>query len=159
MHQTMREIVEIINMSKQLQPPSSSLGELVGTLGATTMPLFGGIKDPSQLVNYYYAYEFSNILIKNKNIGARGRICDKCSSYWLEISYDNEEIRSLMNNKESSFHKCNPKEEEEADAQNVQDIQSKKTHLQDALISLLVWMIIFWRCLPFTLYKKERYIL
>jgi hypothetical protein len=144
-HQTMREIVEIMNMSKQLQPPSSSLGQLAGTLGATTMPLFGGIKDASQLVNYYYAYEFSNILIKNKNIGGRGRICDKCSSYWLEISYDNEEIRSLMKNKEPSFHKCNPKEEE-ANAQNAQDIQSKKTYLENALISLILWMIISWRC-------------
>jgi hypothetical protein len=54
-------------------------------------------------------------------------------------------MRSLIKNKEPSFHKCNPKVEEEANAQNVQGIQSKKTHLQDALISLLVWMIIFWR--------------
>jgi type IV secretory pathway VirB10-like protein len=48
-----------------------------------------------------------------------------------------------MKNKEPSSHKYNPKEE--ANAQNVQGIQSKKTHLQDALISLILWMIIFWR--------------
>jgi hypothetical protein len=54
MHQTMREIVEIKNMSKQLQPPSSSLGQLAGSVDFT-IPVLNAIKTAANPANYNYA--------------------------------------------------------------------------------------------------------
>jgi hypothetical protein len=148
--ETVREAVEIMNMSKQLQsfsPSSSSfLGQISDTV-ALTMSLFNGSKTAaSNLVNYNYA-QFYNILTSNKNVGFRGHICYNCFECWVDLLYSNgEQIISLMNSTNSSPHICNLKKVTDAH-QNAEDIQSKKDELQNALTDLLLFLtIICWFC-------------
>ena len=147
--ETIGVAIEIMKMTKQPQsfsPSSSFLGQLPDTLGLT-VSLFNGIKTAApNLVNYNYVLQFCNILISNKNVGFRGHMCYDCFECWVDLLYsDTEQTKSLINSTKPSTHTCDPKKV--ADAHQIEDIQSKKDEMQNALTDLLLFLtIICWFC-------------
>jgi len=62
---------------------------------------FNGIQLPNELVAACLIHK--NIVDNNRNIGYRGRICNKCLSYWIDFAYNNEEEGNEVTNARKIF--------------------------------------------------------
>jgi hypothetical protein len=135
MHENLRKMVEIKNMSNQLKSYSSwEQPAFIGWGGGVP---FTHSMTASDLVNYYNALQSNDILRNNRNIGFLGRVCYNCLFYWADVVFNNEEeTKSLMKEKPPS-HKCDPKKVVKS---SVQDIESKKKQMHKDLIDFLVLM-------------------
>ena len=96
---------------------------------------FNGIQLPNELVAACLIHK--NIVDNNRNIGYRGRICNKCLSYWIDFAYNNEEegMKLLMREKFSG-HECDPKKVLEISKCNVLDLVSKNNEARRKLSDL-----------------------
>ena len=96
---------------------------------------FNSIQLPNELVAACLIHK--NIVDNNRNIGYRGRICNKCLSYWIDFAYNNEEegMKLLMREKFSG-HECDPKKVLEISKCNVLDLVSKNNEARKKLSDL-----------------------
>jgi hypothetical protein len=140
----MRQVIEIKNMSKQLQSPSSSFEQISRIMPAFTTPSLKPINLALKFVKHLADYLVLDTTFRNnKNVGFRGHLCNNCFQCWVDPVYSNShDLRSLIKSKKPSLHACNPKEV--TDAQNTQGIQSKRNVSENALIDLLVLTILFY---------------
>jgi hypothetical protein len=135
-HENLRKMVEIRDMSNQLKSQSS--WEQPAFIGWGGNIPFTRTMTASELVSYYNAQQLNDIQRNNRNIGFRGRVCYNCFSYWVDLVYNNEEeMKSLIRDKPPS-HICDPKKI--VKAQNGQDLESKKKQADKELINFLVLM-------------------
>jgi hypothetical protein len=134
--ETFRQMIEIKNMVNRDHPNSPKLSAINYMLHLYNMRPQSRLRDS---LNSYFS--ILNILNDNKNIGFRGHICYNCYNCWVDPVYSNsEEMKSLIQSTRPSPHTCDPKKV--SDAQNVQDIQSKKNESQNMLINLLQSLVI-----------------
>ncbi|MGC2381541.1 MAG: hypothetical protein WA631_00375 [Nitrososphaeraceae archaeon] len=131
--ETIRQALEIINITKQRRPPTFWQPSAIG-VGGISWPLSGfTTPSPPNLLNSYNNSTTRNMWGTNKNIvGFRGYICYNCLSYWAQSNQG--DLISLLQVKPN--HKCDPKKV--AHALNVLDIQNKKNELYGELIDFLV---------------------
>jgi hypothetical protein len=143
-YEFMRQVIEIKNMSKQLQSPYSSYEQISRVMPAFTTPSLKPINLAPKLVKHLADYLVLDITFRNnKNVGFRGHLCNSCFYCWVDPVYSNsEDLRSVIKSKKPSLHVCNPKKV--ADAQNTLDIQRKRNVSENALIDLLVLSILFY---------------
>ncbi|MFZ0329049.1 MAG: hypothetical protein WAL66_17285 [Nitrososphaeraceae archaeon] len=133
--ETIRQAVEIINITKQRRRPTfwqpSAIGE-----GGISWPFSGFITpSPPNLLNSCNNSTTRNMWGTNKNIvGFRGYICYNCLSYWAQSNQG--DMKSLIQVKPN--HKCDPNKV--AHALNILDIQSKKNELYSEFIDFLVML-------------------
>ncbi|MDQ6667961.1 MAG: hypothetical protein M3Y53_07010 [Thermoproteota archaeon] len=137
-------MVEIKNMLRQLQSPSSGQPAVMGWGGIEFTNNTRALSAPG-LANYYNAIALLSSIEKfvrnNRNIALQGQICYTCFSCWVDPIFNNEEgMRSLVKIKPPS-HTCDPKKLEDLQ-KNIQDIQDKKNKLSNDLINILLQLII-----------------
>jgi hypothetical protein len=127
--QLLHQMAEIKKFSEQNQLRSN----LYSTVEVIRQ--FNGIQLPNELVAACLIHK--NIVDNNRNIGYRGRICNKCLSYWIDFAYNNEEegMKLLMREKFSG-HECDPKKVLEISKCNVLDLVSKNNEARRKLSDL-----------------------
>jgi hypothetical protein len=128
--QLLYQMAEMKKFSEQNQLPQSNLYSTVEVTGQ-----FNGIQLPTELVAACLIHK--NIVDNNRNIGYRGRLCNKCLSYWIDFAYNNEEegMKLLMLEKFSG-HKCDQKKVLEISKCNGLDLVSKNNEARRKLSDL-----------------------
>jgi hypothetical protein len=132
LRETIRQALEIINITKQRRPSTFWQPSVIG-VGGISWP-FGGFIS-SSLPNLRSSCNSSttqNMRGTNKNIGGfKGYICYDCLSYWVQ-SFEGD-LKSLIQVRPN--HQCDPKKV--AYALNILDIQNKKNSLYGELLDFL----------------------
>ena|GEM_PF-1671238 len=133
LRETIRQAIELINITKQLRPSTFWQPQAIGE-GGISWP-FSSFITPSPPNSWTYCNSATtrNMSGTNKNIvGFQGYICYNCLSYWAQ-SFEGD-TKSLIQVKPN--HQCDPKKI--VHALNLLDIQNKKKVLYDELIDFLV---------------------
>jgi hypothetical protein len=120
-----------MKMVNQVNPPTnqSSASDWTSLLFSTLIAKV--FSDPNLIM-------ILRVINENRNVGFRGRICNSCFSCWVDPIYnDGGEMKSLLDTK-SSIHKCDTRKV--ADAQKVQNIEIKKSELENILITSLLYL-------------------
>jgi hypothetical protein len=135
LRETIRQALEIINITKQLRPSTFWQPSTIGEWGISWP--FGGFitpSPPSLSSSCNGSTKTRNMWDTNKNIvGFKGNICYDCLSYWAQ-SFEGD-TKSLIQVK-PNHHQCDPKKV--AHALNLLDLQNKKNILYCELINFLV---------------------
>jgi hypothetical protein len=129
----LHQAVEIKNMINQIRPVSKPSGPDLTSLLMSLMFSRNDF-DPS---NFLYLVT----TVQNKNFAFRGNVCANCSTWWIDILFNNEgEMKSLLYTK-STLHRCDPMKV--ADAKKVQEAGTKKIELENQLVMSLLSLICF----------------
>ncbi|MGN6632784.1 MAG: hypothetical protein ACTHKP_11195, partial [Nitrososphaeraceae archaeon] len=132
LRETIREALEIINITKQLRPSTFWQPSIIGE-GGITWPFSSFITPASPNLSSSCNSSTRNMWGINKNIGGfQGYVCYNCLSYWAQ-SFEGD-TKSLIQVKPN--HQCDPKKV--AHALNLLDLQNKKNGLYGELIDFLV---------------------
>ena len=85
---------------------------------------------------------YKHMIDNNRNVGFRGYLCTNCFSYGANLVCNNKEegMKSLLFEMPSS-HKCDPKNCQEINKLNCQDVENKKVQACKGLSDLVTLMI------------------
>jgi hypothetical protein len=85
---------------------------------------------------------YKHMIDSNRNVGFRGYLCTNCFSYGSNLVCKNKEegMKSLLLEKTSS-HKCDPKNCQEINKLNCQDVENEKVQACKGLSDLVTLII------------------
>jgi hypothetical protein len=133
LQEELHQAIEIKKMVNQMWPTINQ------SFASAFMPLLITVmlfRDTSYPSTFLALNSLLKIGKENKNLGFRGRICYNCPACWVDPVYNNEgEMKSLLYIK-PRLHWCDS--EKVAGAQEIQDVQIKKSELENQLIPLLL---------------------